>query len=1110
MFKPIIVSQKPDCRLRLLLCFSSIILISLCVQAALATNARDTENLTELVQTVTPRAAQQGTTAQKGSAPTLSPGQIIEREISGGQSHSFQVTFDAGQYAKLRVDQRGIDVVLRVAAPNSETVGEFDDENRLFGQEIAELIPGTAGNYTLTVAAKYRHFPAGHYEIQIVELREATERDRHSRQQRRQLAEATKLYRSGKYDEGVRLAEDLQKELERDGRSDSELMGETFNAIGGIAHARGDYAKAETCFQNARSVLEKALGPDHPDLLRILYNLGVLYKDRGDFAKSIQFHQQALAGREKALGPDSADVVQSLTNFATVYRVTGDYAKAEEMQLRALAIQEKIQGPDDPDVGWILFNMGALYYVKRDYARAAEVSERALRIREKELGPDHPDIGRILNNLSVIYIEQGDYIRAETVILRALAIRQKIFGPNSLRLTDQLQTLAEVYAAREELTRAEPLLLRAREITEASLPPDHPDVARSLENLAELYYLQQAYSKAEPLFRRALAIREKSLGPDHPDVVEPLNGLARLYEARGDIAEAISYQERANSVVERENELKLFAGSQSEQFAYFNFLTEQTNQTVSLNVQRAPDNQEACDLAVTTILQRKGRVQDEVAGSMAALQRRLGRDDQALLEGLNATTSRLAGLVLGGVVKVSTDEHQKQVKAMEEQREALEIEISHRSAGFYEPSQRVTLKSVQAAIPDDAALIEFALYRPLIRRVADKRKAYGELHYVAYVIRRKGNVQWRELGPADQIDRVVSAWRDALRDPARRDVRQLARSVDAKIMQPLTDVLDVTDHLLISPDGQLNLIPFAALVDERGQFRILSHTVSYLTSGRDLLRLQVTRQSKSPPVVVADPSFGEPSLIAEAPKSNTGSGQRLQVDYSKVFFGPLPGVADEVRVLKGLMPDARFLTREQATKSELEKLRAPSILHIATHGFFLPVETDEASHAGNPGGAAATASQVATRSISVTARTENPLLRSGLALAGANQNINGTDDGILTALEASGLDLWGTRLVVLSACDTGLGEVKNGEGVYGLRRAFVLAGAESQMMSLWAVSDRSTRDLIIDFYKTLLKGIGRSEALRQAQLKMLRSKPHPYYWAGFIHAGEWANLEGKR
>jgi CHAT domain-containing protein len=162
-------------------------------------------------------------------------------------------------------------------------------------------------------------------------------------------------------------------------------------------------------------------------------------------------------------------------------------------------------------------------------------------------------------------------------------------------------------------------------------------------------------------------------------------------------------------------------------------------------------------------------------------------------------------------------------------------------------------------------------------------------------------------------------------------------------------------------------------------------------------------------------------------------------------------------------------------------------LHLATHGFFLENSADKT-------------------------KIENPLLRSGLAFAGANARSGDKDDGILTAMEASGLNLWGTKLVVLSACDTGLGEIHNGEGVYGLRRSFVLAGAESVVMSMWPVSDYVTRELMTNYYKNLKNGMGRGEALRQVQLEMIKrpNRRHPFYWASFIQSGEWANLDGHR
>jgi CHAT domain-containing protein len=256
-------------------------------------------------------------------------------------------------------------------------------------------------------------------------------------------------------------------------------------------------------------------------------------------------------------------------------------------------------------------------------------------------------------------------------------------------------------------------------------------------------------------------------------------------------------------------------------------------------------------------------------------------------------------------------------------------------------------------------------------------------------------------------------------------------------------------------------------------------------------------------VVFADPAFGDPALVEGSQGSNAVS--RVRINYSQIFFGPLPGVSEEVSALKTLLPQASFLTKEQATETALKRVHAPSILHIATHGFFLENESTtgnqtSARHPHKP------------RPRKRVARLDNPLLRSGLALAGANRGRSGEDDGVLTALEAAALDLWGTKLVVLSACDTGVGQVKNGEGVYGLRRALFLAGTETQLMSLWTVSDRSTRELMTGYYQALVQNLGRGAALRRVQLQMLRNKPrsHPYYWASFILAGEWANLKGQR
>jgi CHAT domain-containing protein len=273
--------------------------------------------------------------------------------------------------------------------------------------------------------------------------------------------------------------------------------------------------------------------------------------------------------------------------------------------------------------------------------------------------------------------------------------------------------------------------------------------------------------------------------------------------------------------------------------------------------------------------------------------------------------------------------------------------------------------------------------------------------------------------------------------------------------------------------------------------------------------------------VVANPDFGGRSQVLAARRGQHVNAVRKgkskeQVEeesaasaFSQIYFSPLPHTAREGDALRALLPGATLLTKREATKAALSQVRSPALLHIATHGFFL--KDSKLMPSGGRGFRAVNDDpQRMLREMEKSGvRIENPLLRSGLALAGANEH---KDDGILTALEVTGLNLWGTKLVVLSACDTGVGEVKNGDGVHGLRRALVLAGAESQVMSLWAVSDKASRELMVSYYRLLQQGEGRGEALRQVQLEMLKrvNRRHPYYWASFIQSGEWTKLEGRR
>jgi len=373
---------------------------------------------------------------------------------------------------------------------------------------------------------------------------------------------------------------------------------------------------------------------------------------------------------------------------------------------------------------------------------------------------------------------------------------------------------------------------------------------------------------------------------------------------------------------------------------------------------------------------------------------------------------------------------------------------------------------------------------------------------VAYVLKRSGEPVAIDLGAAQPIDTLVAEFRTALSDPKSTYVKEVAEELSGKLIKPLRPHIVQSQRLLLSPDGALNLVPFAALVDENGSYLAQRFEITYLTSGRDLLRMTTESPPRGSAVVVADPAYGQSTgevAVVDQSIEPTRSGD---LDRSGLVFTPLAGTAAEAKALQVLLKlDAQnVLTGTDATEAKLKQLHGPRLLHVATHGFFLN-DLEMAAAALKPVG-------FGTKTLPLPLG-ENPLLRSGLALAGANARRSGeSDDGILTAAEAAQLDLVGTQLVVLSACETGVGKVQTGEGVYGLRRALVLAGTQTQLASLWKVADAATQELMVDYYRRLLKSEGRSGALRAAQKAMLANpaRQHPYYWAAFVPIGNWAPL----
>jgi CHAT domain-containing protein len=960
-------------------------------------------------------------------ALVLSAGVPIARDLSRRDEHRYVVALAADEYARVAVEQRGIDVSAAVSGTDSRVLTEFDEAPGRVGSEHVEVVAGAAGLYTIAIAPAHGSADAGGYQIRLEERRRATRSDRVLQQARTQQAAGLALDAAGHFDAArAQLESALAAADSTCGYGDLEVAA-IAEALAGVYRRMADPSRAEALFRRAIAIDRDLLGTAHPRTARARAGLAMLYQRWGDRASAEALLQPALTDLERTLGSNHPWYVAALATLANLRDAAGDLADEERIIRRGLTALDAIGEQESGQYAALLNDLGEVYRQRGDYPRADSLLLRSLSLYERRLGPDNYAVATPLQNLGIVARERRNYPLAIAYNTRALAIREQAVGP------------------------------------------DHPDVAHVLTNLANVYRATGDTGRALETHFRALRIWERSAGPYQRATLLSVGNIARTYAAAGDVAHAIEYQRRADAIVEKELALNLVTGSERQKLLFVRSLSERTDRTLSLHLAQAPGDPAAAALAAQALLQRKGRVLDAMIDALAGVRRASGATDRHLIDTWKDTMSRLAGVALASPAWQRGDGRQGSIDRLEEERERLESELSAHSARFRAHAQAVTLQAVQAAIPVDAALLEFAIFRPFYPRAERSADAYGPPHYAVYVLRPTGVPRGVDLGDATAIDTRIQALLASLRNPERQDVRLRARAIYDLLLQPVAASIAGVTRLLVSPDGELNRVPFEALADERGGYLVQRYSISYLTSGRDLLRMQVPRGASGPAVIVADPLFGE---------SPAGSPRRT-------YFAPLAATAEEGRAIAALFPRASLVTGGLATKAALLKVQAPRILHIASHGFF----QDASSESGS-----------------------NPLLRSGLALAGANLSRDGANAGLMTALEASSLNLWGTKLVTLSACDTGLGEVRNGEGVYGLRRAFLLAGSETQVMSLWPVSDAVSRETMVDYYTALGRGVGRGDALRQAKLTLLArpSRRHPYYWASFIQSGEWGSLNGAR
>lgn len=861
----------------------------------------------------------------------------------------------------------------------------------------------------------------------------------------------------------------------------------------------GNYLQAEPLLQRALAIRERALGMEHPDTATSLNNLGLLYLDMAKHAQAEALLKRAVTIREQTIGPEHPATAVSLNNLALLYGTVGDYARAEPLYRRALSVAEASLGAEHPDTAAALNNLALLYGEIGDHDRAEPLLQRALAIREKSLGPEHPETAVALNNLALLYEERGDRSQAAALHRRALSVREKALGPDHPAVATSLNNLGMMYEAAGESARAEPLLKRALAIREKSLGPEHPETAVLLNNLAMLHKTRKGYAQAETLFRRALAIREKIFGADHPDTALARHNLALTLGTVGQDGEALTLFLRGIAAQNRIIANVFAIATEPQKLQFVRQSSWGYEGLLSLIQRKFALQPEALRAGLDAVLSRKGILFDAQARQNEAIAASLDPETRQAWNELAATRAALAKFLRNGPAKLPPELYRQRLDELTGRIGTLEAALAAQSALLADEmkARRITTAQLASRLPAQSALVEFVAIHDYDWRAGSWA---GTRRYLAFVLTPDQRLELVDLGDADALDaRLTGLLRQLILPRSFRAQTEAAAELFTRIWQPVAKAAGGVARVAVGPDGALNFVPFAALMSADGKYLVETLEFTTVTSGRDLAE-RGGFQPEQGLFLAANPAFG--ATMAADGSAAPIRGLVRSRDFG-MRFDPLPGTAVEARRIPQLLGGGKdtVLTGMEATERAVLSAKRPRVLHLATHGFFLPDLPHDALDNAHPEG---------SRASQTLERYENPLIRSGLAFAGANRatDAEGSEDGLLTALEVSGMDLHGTELVTLSACETALGDAKAGEGVYGLRRAFSLAGTRHLMMSLWPVSDDITARQMLTFYRLYGQGHPPAKALRAAQLetiamlrKLFGGNAQPVLWAPFIMQG---------
>lgn len=841
----------------------------------------------------------------------------------------------------------------------------------------------------------------------------------------------------------------------------------TINNIALLKIRMGNFQEAIPLFERSLSISERLNGRDHPETALAINNLALGYAAAGDYIAANKHFKEAVSIYESNLGSTHIQLISAKNNFAMNLFKLGKISDAMEILEECLAKIKDKQGEQNREFQNTLNNLSGIYCEIGDYEKSIKLNKDSYEICLKIYGLNHPETAQSASNIAVSYSRIAEYAKALEFDNLAFSIRNDVLGPLHPSTAISLNNIGFGFLASNP-KKAEEYIQKSLDIYKKIGMDFHEQAAAPYCNLGIASLNMGEYEKAANYYLTGIEILDNKLGKESPQTIELVSDLANIYYLDSNIELAKKYR-----LLSLENETSHFQKLLNmDERAKMSWQAKYSSYGI-LPCLLSPS--EVANLLIT----RKGVVLDSILEDWSLA--RSSSSGSELIQELTMLKSQISNLFFIDSVISRKKIDELALRATEIERQLSKFSSA---AGRTRQSSNLKLENVIPAISEGHAILDFLKFEDL-KLPAEKQSCYGVV-----ILTHQNEPQFVRIENLDEINTSIDLIRQSIVSGDTSGFNESARVLSDKLWLPIANKLPSEIHSLhIAPEGKLNFLSFAALLDSSEKFLGEKFDVSYIGSARDLVRETSTTHSRSVRIF-ANPIFDYASQTSQDAKYAFRS---TEIDvFGQVQLPPLPGTLAESSEIQKVAAssgwDLQTFTGEQADEATLRQTKKPGILHLATHGFYL--------NSFMPSMDAARGMSVAgiQKPFPAQQKGVDPMRASGIALTGAQSTLRSwaerkapdpEKDGILTAEEVAALDLQGTWLVSLSACETGVGEARSGEGVLGLRRSFMMAGAENLLMTLWPVSDQTTSEIMADFYREALKTGNAPGSLAKVQREWL-------------------------